>query len=233
MTDLFLIFVLGLVSSLHCVQMCGPLVLSYSLPLARAGATRRQMLLAHSSYNSGRILTYVSLGAVAGALGSAVGMAARMAGMASGARVFAGAAMILAGIALLGLVPSQGLVAIERHGITSYFKRAIGRLMLSPRPGSKFRLGLVMGFLPCGILYAALLKAVDAGSIVSGALTMLAFGLGTASSLFAMGLVSQFAARYLGAWSNRLAAVSLMLMGAFLLWRGIAAPATPHCHVHS
>jgi sulfite exporter TauE/SafE len=189
------------------------------------------MLLAHSAYNAGRILTYAVLGAAAGAIGSGVGLAARMAGLASGARIFAGAAMVIAGVALL--LPSNGLVTIERRGITSHFKQAIGRLMLSRDPSSKFQLGLLMGFLPCGMIYAALLKAVDAGSVIPGALTMLAFGLGTALALFAMGLVSQFAARYLGAWSNRLAAVSLMFMGAFLLWRGLAAPQVPHCHAHS
>jgi uncharacterized protein len=231
MTDLALIFLLGLASSLHCVQMCGPLVLSYSLPLARAGARRREMVLAHTAYNAGRILTYSVLGAAAGALGSGIGMAARMAGFASGARIFAGAAMLIAGVVLL--LPAGGLVTIERRGVTSYFKRAIGRLMLSRDAFSKFQLGVLMGFLPCGMIYAALLKAVDAGSVIPGALTMLAFGLGTALALFAMGLVSQFVARYLGAWSNRLAAVSLMFMGAFLLWRGLSAPAAPHCHVHS
>jgi uncharacterized protein len=226
MIDFGLIFVLGLVGSLHCLQMCGPVVLAYSIPM------KQGRFLGHAGYHAGRILTYMALGAAAGALGTAVGMAGRMAGMASAARIFAGAAMVLAGVALLGLLRSDGLVRIERRGVTAYCKRAIGKLMLSARPGGKFQLGLLLGFLPCGLVYAALLKAVDAGTALSGALTMLAFGLGTAPALAGMGLASQFAGRYLGRWSHRLAAVSLMLMGAFLLWRGIAAPAVPHCHAH-
>ena len=79
-----LVFVLGLVGSLHCLQMCGPIVLAYSLPLDRARAGR-----AHLQYNAGRILTYVALGAVAGAAGRGIGLLGQMAGLASGARVVA------------------------------------------------------------------------------------------------------------------------------------------------
>jgi len=230
--ELGLVFVFGVVSSLHCVQMCGPIVLAYSLPLAGAGAKRRGLVLAHAAYNGGRIVIYMLLGALAGALGSAAGMAGRLAGMANGARIFAGAAMVVAAFAMFGLLPStSGLVAIESRGPASRLRRAAGRLLLSPAPGSKFRLGLVLGFLPCGLIYGALLKSVDAGAALPGALTMLAFGLGTATALFPMGLASGFLGRHLGRWSNRLAAASLMLFGAFLLWRGLAAPAAPHCHV--
>ena len=87
--ELGLIFILGLVSSLHCVQMCGPIVLAFSLPLSRSQALRAQL-----HYNAGRILTYAALGALAGALGGGIGLLGRLAGLASGARVFAGSAMI-------------------------------------------------------------------------------------------------------------------------------------------
>ena len=227
-----LVFALGLVSSLHCVQMCGPIVLAYSLPLAKSGTFRRETLLAHAGYNAGRILTYMLLGAVAGAAGGAIGMLGRMAGMQSGARIFAGAAMIVAGALMLGLLPSAGLVQLQKRGILSHFSRAIGRLMLSVRARGKFALGLILGFLPCGLVYAALLKAVDSGTALAGALTMLAFGLGTASALLGIGLASSAVGSRLGPWSNRLAAASMLLLGAMLLWRGLAA-AGPQCHVSS
>ena len=87
-----LVFLLGLAGSLHCLQMCGPIVLSYSVSLAGQGVQRKQMLSAHLSYNAGRILTYVGLGVLAGAAGSGIGMLGKLAGLASGARIFAGAA---------------------------------------------------------------------------------------------------------------------------------------------
>jgi len=216
--ELILVFLLGLVSSLHCVQMCGPIVLAYSLPLNRADALR-----AHLSYNAGRILTYTFLGALAGAVGGGIGMLGRLAGLASGARVFAGSAMIVAGILMIGLLPSDGLVTIQKRGITKRFSQAIGKRLRAPN--GKFTLGLTLGFLPCGLIYAALLKSVDSGSALAGALTMLAFGAGTAVALLALGAASSFV-RF-PRWSNRLAAVCMMLAGAVLVWRGLTVPV---CH---
>jgi hypothetical protein len=206
--DFTLVFTLGLVSSLHCLQMCGPIVLAYSLAIPE----RRKMLLAHTAYNSGRILTYMFLGTLAGAIGSGIGMLGRMAGLASGTRIVSGAAMIVAGIWMMQPYRAAGLVKIKRPRFTQ----------------SKFTLGLALGFLPCGLVYAALLKAMESGSALAGGLTMLAFGLGTAGALFAMGVASSFAGARLGAWSNRLAAISVTIFGAILLWRGIAA--RPICH---
>jgi sulfite exporter TauE/SafE len=216
--ELGLIFILGLVSSLHCVQMCGPIVLAFSLPLPRPEALRAQL-----HYNAGRVLTYAALGALAGALGGGIGLLGRLAGLASGARVFAGSAMIVAGILTIGLVPSNNLVTIQNRGVTKRFSQFLGRRLLAPK--GKFTLGLTLGFLPCGLVYAALLKAVDSGSALAGALTMLAFGAGTAVALLTLGAASSFV-RF-PRWSNRLAAVSMLLAGALLVWRGLMFPV---CH---
>ncbi|HUB32658.1 MAG TPA: sulfite exporter TauE/SafE family protein [Bryobacteraceae bacterium] len=218
--DFSLMLSLGLVSGMHCLGMCGPIVLAYSLPLGRRGVWR-----AHLSYNAGRILTYMLLGALAGAAGGGLGVLGRMAGLATGARIFAGAAMIVAAVCMIGFGPSSGLITIRKGGIAGRFHRAAGRLLLASR--EKFTLGLLLGFLPCGLVYAALLKAMESAGALSGALTMLAFGLGTAVALLAAGAVSSLAAVRVGRWSNRLAAVSIAIAGAVLLWRGLAAP---HCH---
>jgi hypothetical protein len=214
---------LGLVSGLHCLQMCGPIVLSYSLPL-RSGVALR----AHLLYNLGRVLTYATLGALMGAAGSGVGILGRLAGLASGARILSGAAMIVAGLLMAGFLPSNGLVVIQKNGVTARFSRAIGKLLLSSEAKGKFRLGLVLGLLPCGLVYAALLKAMESATAWGGALTMLAFGSGTAVALLALGLGASFAGLRLGRWSARLAPVSVVVFGAVLLWRGIAGG--PVCH---
>jgi sulfite exporter TauE/SafE len=211
-------FGLGLLSGAHCLQMCGAIVLAYSMGAGRS-------LRVHLTYNAGRILTYMALGAVAGAAGSGIGLLGRLAGFATGARIFSGAAMIAAGILMIGFIPSSGLVHIQKHGITSRFAKSIGRMLLVP--GSKFGLGLTLGFLPCGLIYAALLKAMESASPAAGALTMLAFGLGTAVSLLAVGVAGSFAGLRPGRWSNRLAAVGIMIAGAVLLWRGLGGP---RCH---
>ncbi|HZT32208.1 MAG TPA: sulfite exporter TauE/SafE family protein [Bryobacteraceae bacterium] len=224
-------FGLGLAGSLHCVQMCGPIVLSYSLPLAAGGVRRKRLAAAHAAYHAGRLATYAMLGALAGLAGGAVGLVSRLAGIANGARIFAGAAMILAAVILSGVLPRAGLVQIERTGPLRLFSRAVSRLMLAPTPSSKFGLGLLLGFLPCGLVYAALLKAVETASAAAGALTMAAFGLGTATTLLLLGLASSAAGLRLGKWSNALAAASIAAMGVFLIWRGVMPPA-PMSHGH-
>jgi len=216
------VFALGLAGSLHCLGMCGPIVLSYGIGM---GGSRP---VGHVAYNAGRILTYMFLGALAGAAGQGIGLLGRLAGLASGARITEGIAMLIAGASMIGFVRSDSLIAIQRGGVTKRFSGLLGKLMLGPGAGRKFRLGLMLGFLPCGLIYAALLKALDTGSAVAGALTMLAFGLGTAATLFAAGLLSSFAGLRLGRWSNRVAAVSIMIFGAILLWRGFTGK--PICH---
>jgi len=226
------VFVLGLVSSIHCVQMCGPIVLSYSLPLAGGGASQRQLNLAHLSYNLGRVTTYSALGALAGAAGGAIGLAGRLAGIAHGGRIAAGVAMIAAGVYLTGLVRRSDLIRIDSPVIGARLARSGKRFMLSVRPTSKFRLGLLLGFLPCGLVYATLLKAVDAGSAWGGAFTMLAFGLGTSLALGATGLASTAFGWRPGRWSNALAGASIMFAGALLIWMGVVPGAHVHHHAH-
>jgi len=217
--ELSIPFGLGLVSSLHCAQMCGPMVLAYSLPLKRAG---RPLIWVHLAYNAGRILTYSMLGALAGILGGRLEQLGHLAGLERTAAIATGGIMIIAAVLIGGWIPKQRLVRIG--GVPAFWTRTVGRLLASAAPGSKLLMGLVLGFLPCGLVYAALLKAVDAGSAISGALTMASFGLGTAGALAGIGVFSSAIASRLGKHANALASISVLLVGAFLLWRGIVAP---------
>ena len=223
-----LVFALGLAASLHCVQMCGPIVISYSVSLARYGVFKREMMLAHLCYNGGRIVTYATLGALAGAAGSGIGMLGKLAGLAQAARLLSGAAMIVTGILLLRVLPRKVLVQVERRGVTALFSRSIGRLLVSSRALGKFGLGLLLGFLPCGLVYGALLKAVETARPLAGALTMVAFGMGTAMALLGVGLASSVAGLRMGGWGNRVAGISILAAGAILVWRGLTAG--PVCH---
>ena len=221
--DLTIPFTLGLVGSLHCVQMCGPIVLSYSLLLGPQSPRRQSF--AHLSYNAGRIITYSVLGALAGSAGGAVGLLGQLTGLKNAAAIVAGCLLILAGIWLAGLFPHTGLVELK-----SYRWSPVGRLLRSSSLVSKLGLGLLLGFLPCGLIYAALLKAVETADPISGALTMLAFGAGTSGALLATGAFSSTAGRWLGRYSNQLAAAAVTLMGVFLLWRGLMPPQMHHHH---
>jgi len=223
-----LVFAVGLAASLHCVQMCGPIVISYSVSMARYGVFKREMVLSHLCYNGGRIVTYAALGAVAGAAGSGIGMLGKLAGLAQAVRLVSGAAMIVTGILMLRVLPRRLLVQVERRGVTALFSRTIGRLLVSSRALGKFGLGLLLGFLPCGLIYGALLKAVETARPLAGALTMVAFGMGTAVALFGVGVASSAAGLRMGGWGNRVAGASILVAGAILVWRGLAAG--PVCH---
>jgi len=216
--DFTLPFGLGLVSSLHCMQMCGPLVLAYSM-------ASRGSIAAHACYNAGRLTTYALLGALAGAAGGGIEF---LAGFKQTAALVAGVLMIATGALLL---PRRSLVQIEKLGVSRVFSRTVGQLLASPEPESKLALGLLLGFLPCGLLYAALLKAMGTGSAAAGAVSMIAFGAGTAIALLGIGVFSSAIGARLGRWSNTLAAASILFTGAFLLWRGLAPIAMGHsCH---
>ncbi|HEY3441746.1 MAG TPA: sulfite exporter TauE/SafE family protein [Paludibaculum sp.] len=216
--DITVPFVFGLVSSLHCTQMCGPIVLSYSL----AG---RDTASSHLLYNLGRMLTYSALGAVAGLLGNAMGLFGQLAGVEKPAMIVAGCLMLVAGVFMSGIVPRSSLVRIERVGVSRLFSKTITQLMTSSSSTSRFGLGVLMGFLPCGLLYAALFKAVSTGEALGGAVTMASFAAGTALALLAIGIFSTAIGARLGRWTSTFATVSVMLMGAFLLYRGLTYPA--------
>ena len=215
---------LGFLSSLHCAQMCGPIVISYSLASIQAqgsasAAPRRSPLPGHLAYNAGRILTYSTLGAAAGLAGQSMTWMGRLAGLSSTASIVAGALMILAGIAMLGWLPALTTLGQSSAAVTSRFVRPLRGWITSSGVSHRFGLGVILGFLPCGLVYAALMKSLSAGSIVGGAMAMLAFGLGTAVSLLAVGIFSTSFRFRLARWGSQIAATAVIVMGGVLLWR--------------
>jgi len=218
-------FMLGLVSSLHCVQMCGPIVLSYTVAVGElrqgtsSGPPVLPLLRNHLAYNAGRILTYSALGAVAGVAGGTLGLLGRLAGLTHVLAIVSGGLMIVVGVSMLGVIPAS-LLGNRLFRIPSSLLRRAGKLLSAPGSGNRFVLGLALGFLPCGLIYAALFKAMATGSPFAGAASMLAFGLGTAGSLVALGMFSSVIRVRLNRFGSQLAAAGITLMGVLLVWRG-------------
>ncbi len=219
----------GFISSLHCVQMCGPIVLTYSVA-ANTAEGRRAFLGLHLAYNTGRTVTYMFLGAIAGAAGGAMGWVGHLAGIENVAAIVAGVAMILTGLVLAGFTP--GLSGWRGFALPSRMLRPVGKLIGAPGVRAKFTLGLVMGFLPCGLIYAALMKAIGTATLAGGALTMMAFGLGTSVALVAVGLGSSAATKRVARWGTTVSAAAVLVMGVVLVARGALMPAV-HCHMPS
>jgi sulfite exporter TauE/SafE len=220
MMDLGMIFMTGLLASLHCAGMCGVLVLGYSLQAAgegRLGPGRSAAL--HLAYNGGRILSYALIGAIVSAA------ALRLAWIkdaGSYISIGGGAVMVIAGLAMLGLlrIPSRVALPVAKDGSA----RLHARLLRGASPAHTFGLGLLTPLLPCGMLYGMLARAVAAPSVSEGAMIMGVFGLGMTPSLVALGGLSRFLSSRVRQWAERLAAVSIILMGVLLLLRGFHVP---------
>jgi uncharacterized protein len=116
--------------------------------------------------------------------------------------------------------------------LPSSLLRPAGKLIASSAAGSKFALGLLMGFLPCGLVYAALMRAIGTASPLDGALTLLAFGMGTSLALVAVGIGSSVATQKIARWGTTVSAITVLLMGILLIGRGAFAGPVMHHHMH-
>jgi sulfite exporter TauE/SafE len=187
---------MGFLGSTHCVVMCGGVVaMSCSaLPLAKRLSPRAQLPYT-LAYNAGRIASYATAGAIAGALGAALASLGLVERAQLGLRFVAGTLMIAVGLYVTGV--GGALRWIERIGepMWKHVLPIARRLVPVRSPSGAFALGLLWGWLPCGLVYAALASAVTSGSAIGGAATMAAFGLGTLPTLLAMGSAAAFVAR--------------------------------------
>lgn len=197
MLDLLLIMALGFLGSFgHCMGMCGPITVAFSLsqqseePLSRWQQVRFHLLL-----NSGRILSYALVGAGIGALGSVLIAGGQIAGVGSVLRrsmaLLTGGLLIWFGLTQVspGLFPKIPLLnPMARQQLHDRLNRAMMRLSLNPNWWTPALLGMVWGLVPCGFLYAAQIKAAETGNLWIGAATMLAFGLGTLPMMLGVGV---------------------------------------------
>jgi sulfite exporter TauE/SafE len=181
-------FFTGMLGSAHCVGMCGGIVGALTLGIDPARrATPLGLMPYLSAYNVGRLISYTIAGAIAGLAGQLLLGAALPAHASTVGRVIAGMFMVMLGLYFSGWW--LGLGALEKAGAHLWRRvEPLGRRLLPVRtPGQALLIGLLWGWLPCGMVYAALAWALAAGSALNGALVMLAFGAGTLPMLLAMG----------------------------------------------
>jgi uncharacterized protein len=193
--DLVGMFMLGLFGTGHCIGMCGPLI--FALP-GRSGK-----FMSHVWYHSGRVITYVAIG---GILGGAGGFLARLtsletkadvAGLQVVIRFLAAALLVVFGLNRLGWLREPRWFAQLNPERIPGFRAALGGAA-GPRGQAVFLyIGLVLGFLPCGLSYGAFAQALGTGSSTAGALRVLAFAAGTVPGLLLLGTgVATFVQRY-------------------------------------
>ncbi len=223
-TELASAFVVGLLGGVHCIGMCGGIVSTLTFGLPKQARGRLSATLPFQlSYNLGRILSYTLAGALMGGLGF---LLAQMLPLFYAQRVLyvlAGLFMLALGLHLAGWLP--GLARLERlgGGLWRRLEPLGKRLMPVHSPKQALVLGLVWGWLPCGLVYSVLVWTVSAGGALEGAALMLAFGLGTLPNLLLMGLVAGGILRWTRkAWVRRGAGLMVMGFGLYTLWQVFA-----------
>jgi len=185
--SVFAVFTIGFLGSAHCVGMCGGIVGALNAGLLHGESQSRISQVAyHLNYNIGRILSYSIAGALAGFAGAQSSKLPLEVVLPVG-ELIGGIVMILLGLYLAGW--SQIVTRIERLGlyIWKYIQPLGKHFMPVHTPLHAFGVGVVWGWLPCGLVYSALALSLLSASPATGALLMLAFGLGTLPMLLIMG----------------------------------------------
>jgi len=216
-TDLWLALGSGFLGGFgHCVGMCGPIAAAVSMGAA-PGRSARAVSSVHLLYNLGRVTTYTCIGMTMGFVGSFVDVAGRIAGLQNAAAVIAGLLMILLGLGAAGA--ATGTRRLEARAVGKLFG-AVRRLLEGGTGGRVYPLGLLLGFLPCGLSLSAFMGAAATGSPVRGLLFALLFALGTVPAMMLAGGVTA----WLGATARgvlyRAGGILVAGLGLLFLLRG-------------
>ncbi len=220
-------FLLGFFSTLHCVGMCGGIIGALSLSLPEEIRNNKARLFTFVlSYNVGRIISYSVAGLIAGAVGTSVLQSAGFDQGHTVLRIIGVSMMVAIGLYLTGWLPQ--LATVEKIGIPIWKRlEPIGRKLVPvvslPRA---LAYGLVWGWLPCGLVYFVLIWALTAGDAVHGALTMLAFGLGTLPTLIAAGFMTSWITRFARSAHAR------QVVGLLIIAMAIGSLFIPMAHHH-
>lgn len=206
-------FMTGLLGSAHCIGMCGGLVSALSL----TADGRNSGLLFHLLYNLGRTITYSLIGFLVGWLGSAMVVQNSLQEITRALLICSDLFIILIGLGSAGLFAKLNIMTLEFPGPIRSLSQVVKGLRKLPPALSALPLGLLFGFLPCGLLYAMALTAAQSADSLTGALTMAAFGLGTLPALLLVGSAAQWFSSKRN-WMLKAAGLMVALMGCYNLF---------------
>ena len=213
-------FLVGLLGGVHCVGMCGGIVgvLSLGLPeRQRTGSARWLYLLA---YNAARVSSYTLAGALLGGIGWLAANWSGLHQLQQGLQLLAALFMVALGLYLGGWW--QGLAQVERAGGLVWNRlEPLGRRFLPVKTAAQaFLLGLIWGWLPCGLVYSVLVWSISTGDPLYGAALLFSFGLGTLPNLLLMGVAAaRLSARVRDPRTRRIAGSLVILFGLYSLYR--------------
>ena len=221
--------VVGLLGSSHCIGMCGGIVAALGMGVnENVSKQPKSLFIFHLGSNAGRILSYVLVGLLAGSLGAGF---ARLGVSPVAGKLIAAAFMIALGLYLANWW--RGLVALEKLGfrLWRHIQPLGQRLFPIKNPLQAMLLGLLWGWLPCGLVYSVVAWSLTTGNALQGAIVMLGFGIGTLPAL----LIAGNAVNYFSNWLNSplLRTSAGIMVIAFGLYSGFTGLTQLHQHHHT
>ena len=203
-------FTIGVFGSFHCVGMCGPLALS--LPIHQLTIFNKSMAI--GLYNLGRSFSYASMGIVFGLLGMSFSLFKLQQWLSIGA----------GSVILLFLI--MNYLGSYRVNIFSQLSHQVKSklsdyLQTDKTPSTYFSIGIVNGFLPCGLVYVAIVTAIATGTILKSSLTMFAFGIGTIPIMALTMIFGKFVSINLRNKLNKMTPYLIMCVAILLILRGL------------
>ncbi len=214
-------FTVGLMGGVHCVGMCGGIVgalsfASHNKPDHPGNRSHSSLLALLLAYNFGRLFSYTLAGGLMGAVGWLLSVWSNIQLMQVLLQFIAGIFMLMMGLYISGWW--MGLAKVEKAGgvIWRIIQPMAQKALPVNSPVKALSLGLLWGWLPCGLVYSVLVWSVSAGSFQQGGLLMLCFGLGTLPNLLAMGLFANQLKQFVQKQAVRNLAGGLVIL--FALW---------------
>lgn len=206
------LFVVGILTSIHCVGMCGGIMLTQSLSknsIIKENQSKFKTLMPAILYNAGRVTSYTIIGGIVGALGSVLSLSLNVK---AGLQIFAGIFMVIMGLNM------AGFSAFRKFNI----KLPWSSCKVKNKPKAPFLVGMLNGLMPCGPLQTMQLYALGTGSAASGALSMFVFSLGTVPLMLVFGAISGLLSKGYTKQLLKFSGVLVVILGIIMGNRGLA-----------
>jgi hypothetical protein len=205
-------FIMGFIGSLHCVGMCGPI----AMMLPADNSKRGKFIMGRVLYNGGRILTYAILGLLVGFIGESTIYFISQKSL----------SILLGALILIGVfLPKSWKPKLSLNnyvfGFTNLIKGSLSKLFKKHSLATQLSFGVLNGFLPCGLVYAALSGAFLAEAFTDGMLFMVLFGVGTLPMMLGLSLGATWLKKTFGAKLPKLIPITYSFIGLWLIFRGL------------
>lgn len=201
-------FLTGLLGSLHCMGMCGPIALA----LPQIGDTNKQKLVGKLIYHAGRITTYATMGLLLGLFG----LGLKLAGLQQNLSIGAGVIIIV-----MVLFNTHSIEKWVAKRIGKYNSHWMGNLLTHKTYFARLLMGMVNGLLPCGFVYIALVGSAASQGILQGATFMALFGLGTLPALLSVSMIIPLLHAQRRAIIRKLLPYAAFFIGCLFILRGL------------